>query len=84
MSNRFLPHDRASGVCLDGFTYQRPSIRAWFEKCKGKDQPLSSLQTNDILPADFLLPNITPKVLVDEWIEQKDWAVVEEEMRKKD
>jgi hypothetical protein len=71
-------------VCLDGFTYERSSIAGWFETCKQKGQPLSSPKANDILPADFLLPNKTLKVLVGEWIEQKrkDWAVVEEERRR--
>jgi hypothetical protein len=68
-------------VAMDGHTYSRSEIEAWFATCAKIGQPVTSPKTNALMEP-LVVPNHNVRAHVDEYIERitKEW----EEMMKKE
>jgi len=61
---------RDACVAGDGFSFNRPALQAWVERCKAKGQVLRSPKTGEPMP-EITLPNQNIRTHVVEWIEEK-------------
>lgn len=55
-------------VAGDGFSFNRPALQAWIERCKATGQVLRSPKTGESMP-EITLPNQNIRTQVVEWIE---------------
>jgi sacsin len=57
-------------LAMDGHTYERHEIEAWFATCARKGQPVTSPKTNALMEP-LVVPNHNVRAHVDEYIERK-------------